>query len=145
VNYANSLENLTGVQDDVILKNSAMLVSVGKLSGDTLKQTTKAALDLAVGLQIDTSTAFDMMAKAATGNAGSLARWGIRVDESLPKSEQFAKVLQTVSEKFNGLAASKMNTFEGSMMKLTNSFNDFLKVIGDVVTKSPLVAASIKY
>jgi len=145
VNYANSLEALTGVQDDVILKNSAMLVSVGKLSGDTLKQTTQAALDLAAGLQIDVNTAFDMMAKAATGNAGSLARWGIKIDENLPKSEQFAQALGKVNSAFGGLASARMNTFEGSMAGLTNSFNDFLKVIGDVVTKSPLVAAAVKY
>jgi hypothetical protein len=39
--YASSLERTTGVADDVIMSNAALLVSIGKLEGEGLKRATQ--------------------------------------------------------------------------------------------------------
>lgn len=48
--YAGSLQATTGIEDDLIKQNAALLVSIGKLSGDGLERGTKVALDLSQAL-----------------------------------------------------------------------------------------------
>jgi len=92
-NYASSLQKTTGVSDDLIIQNASLLTSLGNLSGEGLKKGTKAALDLAVALQIDVGTAFGLVAKAASGNVTQLSRYGIKVSEAGTASQKFANVL----------------------------------------------------
>jgi hypothetical protein len=102
--YAQTLQQTTGVSDDLIVRNAALLASIGNLSGKGLEQATKASLDLATALQIDVGTSFDLVAKAASGNTGALSRYGIKIDEAIPKSQKFAATLDLIQKRFGGLA-----------------------------------------
>lgn len=140
-NFAANLEMTTGVQDDVILKNSAMLVSIGKLSGQGLNQATTAALDLARGMNVDVGTAFNVMAKAAQGNTMALAKYGLEVRKGATDSEKFAAALAFVENRFGGMAAGNLKTWEGVMTKLTNGFDKFKEAIGNLIIQSPKLKA----
>lgn len=139
--YASKLEMTTGIQDDLILKNAALLVSVGKLSGDGLNKATKAALDLAAGLQIDVGSAFNIMAKAAEGNVMGLAKYGLEVRKGASDSEKFASALGFVNARFGDMASGNMKTFDGVMAKLGNGFEKVQESIGKLIIHDPKLKA----
>lgn len=142
--FAAAMQKVTTVADDVILQNAAVLVSVGRLSGEGLERATKAALDLSAGLNMEVGNAFDLVAKAAAGNTGALGRYGIKIDESIPKSMAFAAALERINQAFGGAAESKVNTFAGAVEQLKNRFSDLLESLGNMFVKSPVVIALIK-
>lgn len=134
--YAANLQKTTGVEDDLIKQNAALLVSIGKLSGDGLERGTKAALDLSQALQIDTGTAFDLVSKAASGSTGALGRYGIKIDENIPKAQKWAETLKLIETRFGGLAETRLNTFDGSLTNLNNSFGEIKESVGAIFTNS---------
>lgn len=142
--FAAGLQKITTVGDDAIIQNAALLVSIGKLKGEGLEKATKAALDLSAGLNIELNSAFELVAKAAAGNAGALGRYGIKIDENLPKSQQFASALDRINQAFGGAAESKVNTYAGALAQLGIRFDDMLEAIGNLVIKSPAVVSIIK-
>lgn len=141
--FAGQLQRQTGIEDDLIKQNAALLVSIGGLSGKGLERATLASLNLARALQIDVGTAFDIVAKASTGNLIPLTRYGIRIDDNLKRSEKFAAVLKLVETRFSGLAATNLNTFDGSLQNLSNSFGELQESIGGLITNSPALRAVI--
>lgn len=143
--FASSLQKTTGVSDELILKNAALLVSVGKLSGEGLKTATQAALDLAQGLQIDVGQAFDVVTKAANGNVGMLAKYGLEVNKGASDSEKFAQALEFINRSFGGQAASGLLGFTGSITKLSNSFGDIFEETGKIFTNSKTLRVLINF
>lgn len=141
--YAGSLQATTGIEDDLIKQNAALLVSIGKLSGDGLERGTKAALDLSQALQIDVGTAFDLVSKAASGSTGALGRYGIKIDENIPKAAKWAETLKLIETRFGGLAETRLNTLEGSLTNLGNAFGEIKEAIGGVFTDSGSLRAVI--
>jgi hypothetical protein len=141
--YAQTLQQTTGVSDDLIVRNAALLASIGNLSGQGLERGTKAALDLATALQIDVGTAFELVAKAATGNTAALSRYGIKISENIPKNQKFAATLELIEKRFGGLAETRLNTFAGSLLNLSNAFSDFQESVGDFIVQSPALRVVI--
>ncbi len=141
--YAKTLQSTTGISDDLITQNASLLVSFGRLQGEGLERATKAALDLAATGRVEVTQAFDIMSKAAAGNTAALGKLGIKISETVPETQKFAAALALVEQRFGGLAEGKLNTFEGAMTKLSNSFNDLLESFGMLVIKSPVVVAFI--
>jgi hypothetical protein len=143
LDYADSLEKTRAISADVILEQSALLVSLGRLSGQGLERATNASLDLAAGLGIDTSSAFELLAKAAAGNTAALSRYGIKIDETLPKSQRFAGALAIIEQKFGGQGAQAADTFAGSLAKVDLQFKNVLQALGELVTKSPAIKETL--
>ena len=145
VAFAASLQNVGTVSDDAVISAANSLVSIGKLSGDSLKKATQASVDLSVGLGVDLNSAFDLVSKAAAGNTAALGRYGIKIQEGLPKSERFAAVLGEIEKRFQGLDAAKANTFGGALTQLGNNFRDVYENIGKLFTQSPALVAVFKF
>ncbi len=142
--YTAQLQRTTGVSDDAINANASLLVSIGKLKGEGLQQATKAALDFSkVTGSLESS--FMIVAKAAEGNTGALSRYGIKIDENIPKNERFAAAMRALNSQFGGMAESSLNTFSGAIQKLTVSFSDVLEETGKLFTQSPVLRAVIGY
>jgi len=143
-NFASALQDSTGVGSDLITQNAALLVSIGDLSGQGLEQATKAAIDLASATGKDVTSAFRLVAQAAEGNTAALKRFGIDVDENLPKTQKFSSALQQLNEKFGGLAEARTDTFEGSLNKLNSAIDDVFKAFGNIIIQSPVVKEVFK-
>jgi len=112
-----------------ILETERLLTTFG-LSGEALKRSTKAALDLSSGLGVDLRTATMMLGKAFEGNTASLAKLGIQIDENTPKSKIFGEVMRQVEERFGGSASAEMNTYAGKLNLLKKQFDDITETIG---------------
>ena len=134
--YSSSLQKITTVGDEVITSNAALLVSIGHLTGDGLKQATKAALDLAAGMQMDVGSAFNIVAKAAEGHVSVLGRYGIHLKETGDKALDFKNAMAALEGAFGGQAEAKAQTFAGSMMQLKNAFGDILEEMGKVIVNN---------
>ena len=142
--FAGMLQKTTGVSDDLIISNASVLASLGGLSGQGLERATQASLDLAQALQIDVGSAFDLVAKASTGNTAALSRYGLKIDENIAKSQKFAEALKLIEQRFGGLSGSRLNTLEGSLINLANAFGEIGESIGKFITESPTVRVVLK-
>ena len=134
--YATSLQKVTTVADEVITSNAALLVSVGHLTGDGLKQATKAALDLAAGMNMDVGSAFNIVAKAAEGHVAVLGRYGIHLKETGDKAVDFKNAMNALAGAFGGQAEAQAQTFAGAMRQLHNAFGDVLEEMGKIIVNN---------
>lgn len=142
--FASSLQKTTTAADEAIVQGGALIATMGKLSGETLQRATQASLDLAAALNIDQSTAFNMVAKAASGHTAALGRYGIQVKQSGDESRDFANALGQLETRFHGLAQMQANTFAGAMTLTKNQFGEVLESIGNIIIKSPTMIAILK-
>jgi ABC-type transporter Mla subunit MlaD len=132
---ASALQQVTRFGDETIIKNQALLASFIDQE-DVLKRATAAALYFAAGTGRDLTTAFEALAKASTGQVSSLSRYIGTIDDSIPKSEQFAAALERIEELFGGRAQRNAETFRGRVAQLSNAFGDAEEAIGGAVTGS---------
>jgi len=137
------LQDMTGVGDEAILNYQAQLVALGKLSGEGLERATKAALDLAAAQGMDLKAAFDLIAKASAGYTATLSRYGIILDETLPKEQKFEAALRLIEERFGGQAQAKLRTYSGRLEELRGRWNDLLEKIGSIV-RTPEIQTALK-
>jgi hypothetical protein len=127
--YAAELQKTTTFSDEVIIETQAMLTTFG-IAGNQMNQATKAALDLSTGLGIDLKTATMLMGKAAQGETGTLAKFGIKINENIPAAEKFAAVLDVVGERFGGSAQAAALTLTGRMEVLKNRVGELKELLG---------------
>jgi len=132
---ASAYQDLTGFGDEVILGNQALLVSMGKLEGEGLARATQAALDLAAANGMQLRAAFDLVAKAAVGYTGTLSRYGIIIDQSLPQSEKFSAALDKIEDSFGGQAQARMKSYTGRLIELDGRFGDLQESVGGPVSE----------
>lgn len=145
LDFANALEDTTGVQDDVILNNVALLQSLTKLSNAGLKQATTAAIDMSKALGIDLESATRALGAAATGNTALLQRLTKQAFvEGANDAETFQLALEKLNKSFGGAAVANFKTFEGAVSSVKNSFEDFIKELGKTITENSAVKNAIK-
>jgi hypothetical protein len=142
--YANTLQATTKFEDDLILKNAALIQSFANLDQAGLKRATAAALDLSSALDKDLGSVSEALAKAATGNVTPLQKMGLEIRKGTTDAQTFANALAAVEERFGGAAAAKVNTFSGAVAVATNAFGDFQEELGNIIVKNPVVIAVIK-
>lgn len=129
VNYAGELQKTTTFTDEAILSSMALMTSFG-LTGNKLKMAEKAALDLSTGLGIDLHSASMLISKAFNGQTEALSRYGIKVDENIPKSQRFSAVIGQLNERFGGSSAAALDTTAGKIENLTNRLGEMKEKIG---------------
>lgn len=121
--FADEMQTLTGISDETIGKGVQLFIDYGA-SIDEAKDTMKVAADLAAGSGMDMKAAVDLMAKAQVGYTGTLSRYGIILDESIPKNEKFAAAIAQINQKFGGAAADRMDTTAVKVSLLSEKFGD---------------------
>lgn len=141
--YAESLQALTGVQDEAILEGATNLIQIGELSGETLNRTIVAALDFAAAKGIDAATAFDMLARAAQGNVMPFAKLGVEFSKNATDAEKLNNVLGFIETKFSGAAQNNLTGYQGALTNLSNAWSDLLENVGKTTTESDFAISSI--
>lgn len=139
--FAGEMETLTGVGDDVVASNLAVLSSLTKLDAEGLKSAQMAALDLSAALGKDLSTTTEMVAKAVNGNDMAFKKLGVTLNLTSDETANLANVTEALSNRFGGAAAAKMQTFGGAVTGLRNSFGNFVEELATSVTKNDVFIA----
>ena len=140
--YASELQNLTGVGDEVILSNQALIQNIARLSDVELKQATNAAIQLSAALGKDLRTSSELVAKAINGKTESLGRFGITIEKSSNQAEQFNNVIRGLAQ-FSGTAESKLQTFAGASQALDGRVGDLKESFGAIITQNPAITKAI--
>lgn len=125
-NFAKEMRNYSGVADDVIKDNMTLLTNYG-LMGDELKQATKAAMTLSVGLGTDLKSATMMVARAAEGNTTAFAGYGITIKDTGSKAKNFQEILKGVEDKFGDLAKVNTDNLSTQVAVLKENWEDLKK------------------
>jgi hypothetical protein len=134
---ASALQRTTLYTDDQVEAAQALLISLGRLTGDGLEKATQASLDLAAGLGIDLESAAQMVAKAAQGSAVAFGRLGLKFDEGASKGEVFAKVIEFIGTNFGGRAAAAADSFAGRIDQVKKQFGELQESIGKHIITNP--------
>lgn len=141
--YASSLQKVTGVQDEVILKGAQTLIQIGELSGSALNRTILASLDFAAARGIDAAEAFDMLSRAAQGNVMPFAKLGVEFQKNATDAQKFEQVLGFIEGRFKGAAEQATLGFQGALNNLSNTWSDLLENFGKGVTESSFAVQAI--
>lgn len=145
------LAGLSTFDDDPIRQGVTSLLRFREISGDTFREASRLALDLATATGKDLPSAFVQVGKAlqdpATGMK-SLREAGVRLSEA--QQELAAKlkdsgdaagaqrlVLEELAKSVGGASAGEAQGLYGSTRALANAWDDLLKTIGQL----PAVAA----
>lgn len=139
--FAGEMESLTGVQDDAIAGNLAMLSSLTKLDSEGLKAAQKAALDFSAATGKDLDSATRMIAAGINGNTDAFKKMGITINESSDKATNFKNVVGALSSSFGGAAAGATQTFGGALTHLSNSWGNLTEELAKSITQNPVVIA----
>lgn len=145
------LAGLSTFDDDPIRQGVTSLLRFREISGDTFREASRLALDLATATGKDLPSAFVQVGKALQDPASgmkSLREAGVRLSEG--QQELAAKlkasgdaagaqrlVLDELAKSVGGAAAGETQGLYGSTRALANAWDDLLKTIGQL----PAVAA----
>ena len=135
---------LTGLTDDELRPSFERLVRATNDSDAALKlQAT--AIDVAAGSGKSLEAVTNAMAKAAEGNAGSLAKLGIGLSAAELKTMSMEEITAKLAETFGGQAAEKADTFAGKMDRLKVAFNEGKETVGAFVLDAitPMVSGFV--
>ena len=123
---AKDLQKLTIYGDEATMGVMALGVNMG-ISAKQMEDATRAAMGLAAGYKLDLNTAMQLVAKAAVGNTGLLGRYGIKLDQTKPKQEQFNELLKKGNDLFQ---LSGAQTFGQHLTQLGNAWGDLKEQVG---------------
>lgn len=127
--YAAQLQTMTTIGDETTLEVMALGASLGKLSGQALKDATVASIGLSRAAGIDLTAAMRLVAKAAQGDTASLSRYGIQLDSTLDPQEKFNELLRQGAESFS-IAQGEIETTAGKLQQFRNSAGDAKEEFG---------------
>jgi len=133
--FAASIQKVTTVGDEAVLELATLGAGLGRLSGQGLKDATQAAIGLSRRLGTDAVAAMRLVARAAIGDTSQLARYGIKLDETLSAQAKFNELLRMGSESF-ALAEAEANTYPGRMEQLSAAWGDLKEQIGEQLAPS---------
>lgn len=140
---ASSLQSQTIYSDEVIKSAMTLLAQLTRLDQTGLERATKAAIGLSSVLGMDLNSAAMLVAKAIEGNVGALARYGFRIDETLPKNQALNKLLDEMAGLFER-ARAETETTAGAWAQLKNVISDWLQAQGELIITNPAVKAALK-
>lgn len=136
---ASSLQRTTRHGDEELLPMFSKLITLGDVQFDQLERVTRAAMDFAVvsgGLE----SAVDLLAKASVGYTATLSRYGIIIDETIPKNEKFEAVLRLIEGRMGGLEERMAETTGSGVGRLFGALGDLMEQ--GFVPLAPMVNAS---
>ena len=135
---------LTGLTDDELRPSFERLVRATGDSDAALKlQAT--AIDVAAGSGKSLEAVTNAMAKAAEGNAGSLAKLGVGLTAAQLKTMSMDEITAKLAETFGGQASEKADTFQGKMQRLQVAFSEGKETVGSFVLDAitPMVSGFV--
>lgn len=129
--FAGELQKLTIYGDEATMQVMAMGMNMG-ISRDQIKDATKAAMGLAAAYNMDLGGAMRLLGRAANGSTEMLSRYGIHVDKTKSKQEQFSEALRIGAKNF-ALAEAEADTLGGRITQMGNAWGDLKEYIGEAI------------
>jgi hypothetical protein len=141
---AAQFQRTTKFSDDLINEMEALLVTVGGAMPSQMDAALTAATDLASGLGIDLKQATMLVAKGMAGETGTFARYGIQISDTALAARGAGAVFDAIHEKFAGQAQGELETYDGKLQNLANSWDNVKEAIGGAIIQSPLLNTALR-
>lgn len=129
--FASAMQQVTVYTDEQVELGMALMANISG-STENLEEMTRAAIGLAAAFRIPVETAFKLVGRAAAGQTQMLTRYGIAIDTTKSKTEQFAQVLQIGASHFR-TAEKEARTAGGSMKQWSNTVSELYEAIGTML------------
>ena len=141
---AESLMQVTGVDDETIVSAQSLLLTFTKIGGEIMPQATEAALDMAQTFGMDVSSAAIMLGKALNdpvAGVGALRRVGVSLTkEQEEQIEEFVKlgdvasaqkvILKELARETGGSAREFGRTFAGQLAIVKANIGNISEEVG---------------
>jgi len=137
--FSDEMQTLSGISDEVIGKATQTFIDYGQDAAGAM-DTVRVAMDLAAGGSMDLMAAVDLLAKASVGYTGTLSRYGIIIDENIPKAEKFAAAIEQINERFGGAAQARAETMAVKMALVGQKFGDLKEELFKLFSPTLFVA-----
>jgi hypothetical protein len=132
---AHALQNVSGVQDELILGADTIL-SRFKLSTAQVQQAIPTVLDYARATGKSVPDAATAVGRALLGNTRALKAVGISYTSTGNSAQDFTNILDLLNSKVGGQAAAFADTYAGKLDILTAKFHDLKEEVGSgIVTQ----------
>lgn len=142
-NFASNLQSVTKFGDEAILSQLSFAQGLGA-TAEQSKQIVSAAADLSAALNIDLNAAVRNVGRTLGGFSGELGEVIPELKNLTAEQLRSGAAIDLLAKKFQGLAEREVNTFNGRLAQLRNSFGDVLERIGNIITQSPTVVKGIR-
>ena len=128
-NFIADLEKQFGVLDDQLRPAYQRLLTT---TGDLAKsqKLLRTALDLSAASGADVVTVAGDLSKAYVGQTRSLAKYGLGLTQAELKAMEFEEVQTRINTLFGGQAAVAVDTYAGSLARLSVAANNAKEIIG---------------
>lgn len=122
--YAEALQDKTGVEEDSIINAAAMLASF-RMGPEKIKEYLPRLLDMQEGLKKVNGETMSleqiaiMLGKGDVGMITSLRRVGVMVDENKYKTQGYKAIIEELDKEFGGQATEAVKGYSGQMKLLS--------------------------
>lgn len=140
--FASNLQRNTVFGDELLLSQLALAQGFGATAAQS-KQIVAAATDLSAALGISLESAVRNISKTLGGLTGELGEVVPELKTFTQEQLKSGAAIELVANKFKGLAGQEIQTFDGSLKQLSNSFGDLLESFGSIITESSLTGKAI--
>jgi hypothetical protein len=140
---AADIQRSTRFGDEEVMELMQQLISIGNVTESQMERAARAATDFAAATGRDLKTAALTVGKAMAGTTGELSRYGIILDQNIPKTKKAEAALEAMEKQFGTAAQRDIGTFSGQVAQLGNVWSDFQETLGTFITKSKISEAVI--
>jgi uncharacterized membrane protein YjjP (DUF1212 family) len=160
-NLALVLKNVTGASDDQVAAIENQISAMSRASGiadtdyrtalealslgtkDTKKamEDMKLVMDISTGLNVDSTTVAEALAKAYEGNFKALKTLSPEIKTMVDEGKPLNEIMETLAGTFGGAVSAKAETAAGKMEILKNSIGETKESIGAALL--PVVEAAL--
>jgi hypothetical protein len=140
LDQASALQKVTTFGDESIITAQALIAAFTDDEA-TIKEATKATLDLAAAKGMDLNSAADLVSKTLGSSTNALSRYGIEVTGAVGSTQRLDSLTKNIAKTFGGQATAQAQTFTGSMKQMANVTGDVMEVIGEKIAPAIQLAA----
>lgn len=133
IELSERLQNEGIFSDDDIQKASTLAVQFG-LNSKAVEELIPAVADFAAQTSQELEPALEAILKGINGNGKALKLYGIEVDSSKTKQEQYGLILQQLT-KFQGANAAQLDTAAGQVRRFENAIDDLKESVGEFIVE----------
>jgi hypothetical protein len=142
--YANTLQKTMGIEDEAALGLLSLAKSYG-VTNDRAKEMVATAINLSAATGMGLDAAMRQLGATLEGNAGRLSKLSKDVGDLGPAALKAGQAIDILNARFSGSAAAQMDSFGGSIKAASLAFEDVMKELGFLVTRSPVVIKAVQF
>ena len=144
ISLAENIENTTTVSETHALQLEALARNY-TTTNEQAQKLTKASVDLAAATGKDATAALQQLGQTLSGAQGRIGQLVPQVRSLTEYQLRMGDAIDIVAQRFAGAAAGDVNTFDGTLARLQNAFEQLQISIGRLITNSPTIRAVLQF